>query len=57
MRLITGNMLEGYTNGAIVPVTFPAPYNTYTRVPGSSDYGNAPGKPFANVVIGQNFAI
>ena len=55
--LITGNLIEGYTNGAIVPVTLSSPYFVYTRVAGSTDYGNLPGKPFANVVIGQNFAI
>ena len=59
---IEGNILEGYSNGAIVPMTLPAPYSTWTRVAGSSDYGTISsgtytGKPFPNVMIGLNFAI
>lgn len=60
--MISSNIVEGATGGAVVPVTLPAPYNTFTRVAGSTDYGATSGglyagKPFANVMIGLNFAI
>lgn len=59
--MISGNLLEGYTNGAIVPVTVASNF-TLPRVAGSTDYGATAGglytgKPFANVMIGLNFAI
>ncbi|MFV0280368.1 MAG: right-handed parallel beta-helix repeat-containing protein [Rhodoblastus sp.] len=61
--MLSSNIVEGYTGGAIVPVTLPGPsYNTFTRVAGSTDYGTTAGglytgKPFSNVMIGLNFAI
>lgn len=61
--LVASNIVEGATGGAIVPVTLPGPaYDTVTRVPGSTDYGTTgggtyTGKPFANVMIGLNFAV
>ena len=59
--MISGNMLEGYSNGAIVPVTVAADFSL-PRVAGSTDYGTTSGglytgKPFANVMIGLNHAI
>ncbi len=60
---IGSNILEGYTNGAIVPVTLPGPtYDKYQRNAGSTDYGTVSGgtytgKPAANVMIALNFAV
>ncbi|HMN71257.1 MAG TPA: right-handed parallel beta-helix repeat-containing protein [Rhodoblastus sp.] len=60
--LIASNAVEGSSGGAIVAVTLPAPYYSYTRVPGSTDYGTTAGglysgKPTANLMIGLNFAM
>jgi uncharacterized secreted repeat protein (TIGR03808 family) len=61
--LIASNLIEGTTGGAVVPVQLNAPvYDTYVRLTGSTDYGTASsglytGKPFANVMIGLNFAV
>lgn len=60
--LISNNIAEGSTSGAIVPVSLPPPYYTFVRVAGSSDYGTVNGgvvnaKPYATIMIGTNFAM
>ena len=60
--MITGNMVEGSSGGAIVPISLPQPYYNWNLVSGASDYGTInggifTGRPFSNVAIGLNFAV
>jgi uncharacterized secreted repeat protein (TIGR03808 family) len=58
--LIGGNMISEYTNsstwGAIVPINYNGATGAVTRVPGSTDLGNATTTTFANVKLYQSFS-
>jgi hypothetical protein len=58
--MIGGNMIYDYSSaakfGAIVPITYNGATYEVTRVPGSTDLGNAMSSGFANVVLLRNFS-
>lgn len=57
---IGGNVIYNYSTaskyGAIVPVSYDAPTGEVTRLPGSTDLGNATSSGFANVKLLLNYS-